>query len=480
MKRASSRIALVGVVLLAAGCAAAPPAPAPFDAAANAQAWSARRMDDPALRAFVARSGAQTDGDDWTPERIGLAALWFDPALAAARAIAQRTAADAKLASERANPMLTLTPEKIYHAAQAGEVSPWTITLSLALQLLHPGEKAAKRGIENGEIRAADWELADAVWKTRARALAASRGAVFAERAVALSAQAAAADADWQASAQRRLAAGEGDRTELFVARDAAVRAASAEQTRRVAAVDAQQALAAAIGVPAAALQAVHPVWPQLDEPPAPDSLDARSLGEAAAVNRLDLRALLARYDVAEAQLRQAAGTRFPQLGVAPGYIYDRGDRKYVFGVDVEVPLFHGADARIVAAAAARDEAAAKVRARQAEIVGGLDRVRSGYAQRHRAWQAALAVRAAAAAAVRQADAALRVGSGDRPSLLQAQARQAEADLAVLDACAAAWDGLAAIEDAVQRPLFPPSHFDPSAFVANAHADASASHADVR
>lgn len=478
MKKPSHRTRwpLLGVIaLLAAGCASAPPAAAPFDATANAQTWSARRMDDPALRAFIARSGAQADADDWTPERIGLAALWFDPALAAARASAQRTAADAKLASERANPTLTLTPEKIYHAAQAGEVSPWTITLSLALQLLHPGEKAAKRGIEKGEIRAAEWDLADAVWKTRARALAALRSALFAERAVELAAQAAAADAAWQASAQRRVAAGEGDRTELFVTQDAATHAASAEQARRVAAVDAQQALAAAIGVPAAALQTVHSTWPQLDEPPAPDSLDPLAIGEAAAVNRVDLRALLARYDVAEAQLRQAAGTRFPQLGVAPGYIYDRGDRKYVFGVDVEVPLFHGADARIAAAAAARDEAAAKVRARQAEILGGLDRARSGYAQRHRAWQAALAVRAAAADAVRQADAALRVGSGDRPSLLQAQAKQAEADLAVLDAAAAAWDGLAAMEDAVQCPLFPSSRFDPSAFTSNAaamHADA--------
>jgi hypothetical protein len=58
---------------------------------------------------------------------------------------------------------------------------------------------------------------------------------------------------------------------------------------------------------------------------------------------------------------------------------------------------------------------------------------------------------------------------------LQAQAKQAEADLAVLDAAAAAWDGLAAMEDAVQRPLFPPSRFDPSAFTSHPaamHADA--------
>ena len=44
----------------------------------------------------------------------------------------------------------------------------------------------------------------------------------------------------------------------------------------------------------------------------------------------------------------------------------------------------------------------------------------------------------------------------------------------------AAWDGLAAIEDAVQRQLFPPSPFDPAAFAANAEVTAAARHADVR
>lgn len=454
------RFATLALVALLGACASVPP-PAPLDAAASAQALSARDLRDPALHAFVASvEPAASTGADWTPDRVALAAIWFDPVLATTRASAQRAAADAKANAERANPVLTLTPERIYHAATAGEVSPWTITLSLALQLLHPGEGAAKQRIAADEARAADWDVADAVWKTRSRALAALRASLLATRALALAQRAADADSAWLASAQRRLAAGEGDRTELLLAQDAATRAAAAVQARRLADTDARHALAAAIGVPAAALADVAFEWPGLDAPPRPDAMDASSLGATAASDRVDLRALLVRYDIAEAQLRAAAGARYPQLGVAPGYIYDRGDRKYSFGVDVEVPLFHGADARIASAAAARDEAVAKVRQRQSEILDALDRARAGYVSRYAAWRALGATRDVAFDAERQAAAALRIGSGDRPALLQAQARLAEADLAALDGLGGVLDGVAAIEDAVQRPLFPPSQLD--------------------
>jgi len=456
-------LALASTALLAA-CASAPPA-APLDVSASAQAFAARDLRDPALAAYMAAvEPAAATGEAWTPDRVALAAIWFDPALASARASAARSAADARLANERANPVFTLTPEKVYHAATA-EVSPWTLTASLALQLLHPGERAAKRGIVDAEARAADWDVADAVWKTRSRALAALRTSLLAERALAFAQTADTADAAWLASAQRRLAAGEGDRAELYLAQDASTRATATVQARNAAAIDAQHALAAAIGVPSAALRDARLAWPDLDAPPQPSALDAAALDADATFNRVDLRALLARYDVAEAQVRDAAGARYPQLGVAPGYIYDRGDRKFSFGVDVEVPLFHGADARIAAALAARDEAAAKVRERQAGIVNELDRARAAYAARHAAWRALLAARDAAADAQRQADDALRIGSGDRPALLQAQARRAEADLAALDALGNALDGLAAIEDAMQRPLFPLSRWDSSDFI---------------
>ncbi|MEN6538265.1 MAG: TolC family protein, partial [Mizugakiibacter sp.] len=399
---------------LVAACASVPSAP--YDAQAGARALGARRLDDPGLRALLDRFGLDAAPEAaWTPDRVTVAALYFDPALASARAAAMRAAADAERAVQRANPTLSLTPEKVYQAAAGGAASPWTITLGLAFQLLHPGQRAARRAGAEAATAAAGYDAAEAVWASRSRAVGALRGVLLARRAETLAAEAAAADAAWSASAQRRLAAGESDRSEWLLAQDAAARAAAATQARAQARVAAEHALAGALGVPRAALADARLEWPGLDAPPAPDALPPAALAEDAAWNRLDLQALLARYRGAEAQLREAAGTRWPQLGVAPGYIYDRGDRKFSFGVDVELPLFHGAGATIRAAAAARDEAAAAVRQRQAAILGGMDAARADYAARDRGWRSLRRAADAAARAQAQAQAALAAGAGDRP-----------------------------------------------------------------
>ncbi|MEO7127879.1 MAG: hypothetical protein ABI040_03290, partial [Rhodoferax sp.] len=47
----------------------------------------------------------------WTPDRITVAAWYFDPILAQAHAAATRATADATVAAQRVNPTLSLTPE---------------------------------------------------------------------------------------------------------------------------------------------------------------------------------------------------------------------------------------------------------------------------------------------------------------------------------------------------------------------------------
>ncbi|HEX7113037.1 MAG TPA: TolC family protein [Mizugakiibacter sp.] len=457
------------VLAALAGCVSVPP-PAPLDAQASARAYAQRRLDDPGLRALLARLDLDASPQAaWTPDRITVAALYFDPALASARAAAARAAAVAERDAQRANPTLSLAPEKVYQAATDAP-SPWTITLSMAIQLLHPGERAAKRAEAAAATTAADDDAAEAVWTSRSRAVAALRALLLARRAEALAREAADADAAWAESARRRLAAGESDRGEGLLAQDAAAGAQANAQARTQARGAAEHALAGALGVPAAALRDVRFAWPQLEQPPAPAALPPAALAEDAVWNRLDLQALLARYRGAEAQLRQAAGTRYPQLGVSPGYIYDRGDRKFAFGVDVELPLFHGAGAAIRAAAATRDEAAAAVRQRQAEIFNAMDAARADYAARYRGWQSLRGAAEAAARSEAQAQAALAAGAGDRPTLLQARAHRAQSELAAQDGLAAALDALGTLEDAVQRPLWPASRLPDPARLAAARA----------
>ena len=454
--------ASLAVVL--AGCASVPP-PRPLDARASAQALAARRLDDPGLVAALARVGLPGVASmPWTPDRVTIAALYFNPQLAQARAAAAHAAAAATLAAQRTNPTLQLSPEKVFSGGLGR--APWTVGLALLVPLLHPGEAAARREVKQADILAAHDQYAEAVWQTRSRAVAALRTLLLARRQADLAAASARAERDFVAVAQQRLRLGEGDRGQLLAAELAAARAESTLAARQADRVAARQALAAAIGVPVAALDGLRLDWPGLDAPPAPAALPPAALADDAAWNRLDLAVLLQRYRVAEAGLREAAGTRYPTLAVAPGYLYDRGAHKWTLGIDAQLPLFHGAGARIRAAATARDEAAAAVLARQSGILHQLDAARAEYAQRYAAWrQLAIAARATAQRAA-QVEAQRVAGRVDRPAALAARAAADQATLTAADAEGAALITLAQLENAVQRPLWPVSHLPDAAALA--------------
>ncbi|TAM98614.1 MAG: hypothetical protein EPN40_06330 [Rhodanobacteraceae bacterium] len=437
------------------GCAAVPPAH-PLDARAEAQALAAQRLNEPGLAAAEARFGLASDANaPWTPDRITVAAWYFNPGLAQARATATRTEADAALAAQRANPILKLSPEKVFSGLTGS--SPWAVGVALLLPLLHPGEAAARHAIAAADTQAARDQLRNAVWQTRAQAVAALRGLLLARRAQALSETAAHANDALLTAVQQRVKAGAADRGALLAAQLDAQRASSDLVTRRAQRIAAAQALAAAVGVPAAALKRVKLAWPQLESPPAPTALPAAALAQDAAWNRLDVVALLARYRTAEARLRLAAGSRYPGTSVAPGYLYDQGQRKFTFGIDVELPLFHGAGARIRAAAAARDEAAAAVRTKQAAILNQIDAARADYTARYEAWQRMASASESARENAVRAIASRKAGQTDRRGELAAQVASATAALAAQDALSAALKSLGRLEDAVQRPLWPAS-----------------------
>lgn len=447
------------LVLSAAGCAAVPHAPAP-DLQRQAQTLETRRLDDPGLVAAEVRLHLSTSAHAaWTPDRITVAAWYFDPVLAQARAGALRAETDAALAAQRANPTLQLSPEKVFSGANAG--SPWTIGAALLLPLLHPGESTARRDIAAADTEQARDQAALAVWQSRERVLAALREVLLTRRAQALAQNVATAQANYHDSVRRRVAAGASGRDAELAAELDAQRAAADLANRTAQCRAAEHALAGAIGVPWSALRAVPLVWPQLEAPPAPAILPATVLAQAAAWNRLDLAALLAQYRASAARLRMAAGTRYPATSVAPGYIYNQGQRKFAFGINVELPLFHGAGARIRAAAAARDEAAAAVQARQAQILNALDAARADYAERYAAWQRMLDVARAARQSAARTRVQRRAGQIDRGRETIAEVAAAHAELAAVDALSTTLNSLGRLEDVLQRPLWPASTLTP-------------------
>lgn len=414
----------------------------------------AHRLDDPALLAnYSAAEIPAPTLPRLTADQASVAAVAFSPVLEQVRAHAVQTSAEARVAAQRANPLISFTPDKVLNAA-AGSL-PWTVALTLFVPLLYPGQQAARDAVRDATDTAVRYDVTAAIWQARATAVTAFRQLQVARAAEAVARALAAKDAERLAAAERLYAAHHSGRAERAIIFDAAARSAADVPVRAGASIAAAQALAAAIGLPPSAGAGLQPDWAAWDQPPA--AIPLGTLADTALFNRLDVQAALSRLRAADAAVGEATAGSHPEIAVAPGYTYDRGDHRLQFGIEVAPPLFHDGSAKVAAAQAARAAALADIEALQARILDDVAQGRDSYMARRAAWAAYAPLRALAASEVDRAARELSAGSGDRPALLDAQSRQLATQLAQLDALAAVQSAAAALEAAVERPLWPTS-----------------------
>ncbi len=437
-----------GLALAAALAASAERLPA-----VNVAPAAEGNLSDEGFRNALRTAGLSDDpAAPWTPDRITLAGLYFDPALRTARLTAEVAIADATVAAQRQNPTFSLNPERVISGAVG---SPWTVVAALAIPLMRPAELAPRREAARLDAEAARLDLGAAFWQTRARSLAALRKTLVSREAEKRARQSAEAQAAWAENVRKRLALGAADRGELAAAQSAAIAAAADSAARAGRRIAAERGLATALGISPMQIGDMQLEWPDLQQPPAPGTVQALKLGTEALNNRLELRNLELKRQAAEARWREARAGRVPKTGITPSATHDQETHKIGLGGDVEVPLFHGPGAAIRRAEAARSEATARLDQQKVGAVSLADTTAAEYASRYAEWQSLNAGVTGATASESQAQRALAVGEGDRPTLLQAAAHRAALEVQTLDALQAALDALAAVEDAIERPIWP-------------------------
>lgn len=414
------------------------------------------RLGDEGLRSALRSAGLADDpAAPWTPDRITIAALYFDPSMRTARWTAQVAAADAQIAAQRANPIFSFSPERVVSAV--GVMPAWTIVAVLAIPWMYPGEYTARKEAAQLDASIAQLTLATGFWQSRTRSLAALRKVLVARQIEALATQSAAAQSSWAAGVNKRMKLGDADRGELAVAQSAAT-AADAEKAIRIGQrVTAEREMAAALSISSQSLASMQLEWPQLQAPPEPSTVIAANPAATALANRLELQALALQEQAAEARWREALAGRFPKADITPTATYDRGDTKIGLGFDVELPIHHGADAAIRRADAARHEAVTRLEQRQIEVAATADASVAGYSAQYAELQSFRAATVAAHTSEVQAQRALAVGEGDRGTLLQAVARRTALEVQSLDALQRTLDALAAVEEVAEHPLWPGS-----------------------
>ena len=415
----------------------------------------ARTLSSPALREFiesiVGRHTAAWPLKTWDIDRLTLAAIYYHPDLALARAQAETADAATTTAGQRPNPSITVTPTWIRNLATAAV--PWIAASAINI----PIETAGKRGFRIDKTEhftdAARLRVADAAWLVRGRlrlAMLETYAAKEAERLVQqqLTIQ--------QAMTQRlelQLSVGEITQLEVIRAHLALNQLqlnVSAAQKRSA---ESRVMLAAAIGVPVDALSGIEIDFTALSKPPELASIPIQNLKEIALRQRPDVLAALADYAAAQSALQLEVANQYPNIQANPGYAWEMGEHRWALGATMQLPILHQNQGPIAEAEAKRRELAVRFEALQMRILGDIDRARAGLAAVHAKWLDAENQMRLQQENLQSAQALFKAGETDPLALLGAELEGAVAERARLDVLIETQQALNALEDTLRYPI---------------------------
>ncbi len=444
------------LLLLSAACQQVPLAP--IDPAANRDRIAARSLTATAVDDILARHSLPVTQGAWSLDQLTLAAWTLRTDVAVARAEVGAARAKTGVDAQRPNPTVQMTNEKVI----SGSPDPWVLGAALAMTFELGGKRDIRREAALAGERAAEWAFGEALWSARAEVRSALLDVAFANASVALDGDETRLAREYLDWVDTRLQYGAATTAERLLAVQALNESTSRRELDAVELARASAKLAAAIGVTSTQLAAVQPELPPLAGVPAIADADVSAARDLALVNRLDVRRALEEYAIAEQDLRAAVATQYPDLTLAPGYLLDQADHKITLGLDLPVPLFHNASAAIQRAIAERAVAAARFDDTQAGALAAID---VAVAEYHAARAALAAVEQGerdAADTVTSLERRLEAGAVNRGQLLAGEIALAGLRRSTLTARRALLDAVSALEQGVERPLYPASEIDTS------------------
>ena len=451
--RGVPRLRLAGALLALAvlsGCARYHPKP--LVPARTEKDYHARTLDDAGLRAYVAAQPRPPAA--WPPPALDLASLtlaacYWHPELDVARARVRLAEAALITAGARPNPSLT---------AGGGYTNSPEAPVVFQFQpglLIETARKRSYRLLQARKLlEASKLALAEAAWQVRSRVRAGLLERVASLRRVEAFETEEKVRAEAVALLERRLQAGEVSRPDVDAARLELSSTRVAAQAAQGQAEESLARLAAAAGVPVAALAGRPVRWPAAESPPRSASLPLARVHEAGLLNRIDVRRALLEYDALEAALQLEIARQFPDFELLPGHSFDEGHHKLALGLALPVPIRNRNRGPIAEAEARRLEGRARFLALQAHVIAEMESARARYAaalgELEESEQRLLAVQRERERALQRA---VEAGQEDRLALAGARVEGTVLARARLEAWAKAQAALGALEDALHRPL---------------------------
>ena len=446
-----TRWILIGIIALT-GCARFEPRP--LSSGESAARLEQRTLDNAELKSFIEANLHRELGDwparSWDLPMLVLAAFYYQPGLAVARAHWRVSQAEIKTAGGRPNPTLTAGPG--YNSSALGGVNPWMPFATLDV----PIETACKRGhrIARAEhlSEAARWNIVTTAWQVHGNVRARLLEYVAAQRREELLLAQTSLQEQIVQSLEQRLKAGAVSSAEVGVVRVAFAKAKTELSDAQRQRAEVRAHVAEAVGVPLGALVDVELRF-DLSDFTATDALASTDVRRQALESRADILGALAEYAASQSTLQLELAKQYPDLHLNPGYQWDQGENKWQLGLGVELPVLNQNQGPIAEAVARRAEAAARFEETQAKALAEIERAAALLATSRKNLDALQSLSAAQRAQRESVEARVQAGAAERLDLLNAQFESGAAALAELDAYLKWQQAFGALEDAVQRPL---------------------------
>jgi outer membrane protein TolC len=443
----------VASFLSVAGCARFHPQPiSPEQSAAR---LDARRLDDAGLREFLEQNlGHDLPGwplKQWDVNTLTLAAFYFHPDLAVARAQWHLAEAGVNTAGARPNPTLSVTPA--YDSGIPGNFSPWMVPVTTDLPIETAGKRAKRIAEAQDVSQSAYWNLITTAWQIRSGVRAGLLDFTVAGQRAGLLDDQLATQEQIVKLLQQRLDVGEISRPELVSAQIALHKTRLEASDARARLADARSRLAESLGVSAAALESEALAFDFSAR--APQELTSAEARRVALLGRSDMRGALADYAAAQDNLRLQIAKQYPDLHLGPGYAWNNGnagDSQWELGLTLELPLLDQNQGPIAEAKARRELVAAQFAALQAKAIGEIDRAVAAYNLAGGQLAPGDALLAAEKRQEQSVEAQQGAGAADQLDLLSARLELDTATLGHLESRAKFQTALGELEDALQRP----------------------------
>jgi outer membrane protein TolC len=296
-------------------------------------------------------------------------------------------------------------------------------------------------------------QLALTAWTVRGRVRAAVTDVVFAEKSADFLRRQESLQSNYAELLQARFQAGEIPLPDASAAQIELTNLRQALKQAQGQIISARASLAAAIGIPVAALTGKTVVWNAAESLPSPETMPGTSVRAKAVENRLDVLRALAQYKAAQSRLQLELARRYPDINLGPGYAFEEGAHLISLELGAILPLRNHNEGPIAEAEAQRKVAGAELLSTQNAVIADTDRALAQYDAAYAVWTEAQKSADQAQARSQTAHKWLESGEADRLMALSADLQTSVAERARLDALHQAQLALGALEEAIELPI---------------------------